>query len=56
MAEKLALNEDRFFDPDPTVHRFLMRRVDETWTCESFRDQVASLLELLDAADLADSS
>jgi hypothetical protein len=37
-------------DPDPTVHRFVMRRVDATWTCESIRDRTAPLLELLDGA------
>ena len=42
-------------DPDPTVHRFLMRRIDETWTCDSIRERVAPLLELLNASDLSES-
>jgi hypothetical protein len=35
---------------DPTVHRFVMRRIDATWTCEAIRDRAAPLLELLDGA------
>ena len=35
-------------DPDPTKHQFVMIRVDETWTCETLREQLSSLLELLD--------
>jgi len=37
-------------DPDPTVHRFVMRRIDATWTCEGIRERVAPLLDLLDGA------
>jgi len=37
-------------DPDPTAHRFVMRRIDATWTCEGIRERVAPLLELLDGA------
>ena len=43
-------------DPDPTAHRFLMRRIAETWTCESIRDLLAPLSELLDEADLTGPS
>jgi hypothetical protein len=39
-------------DPDPTVHRFLMRRIDETWDCDSIRERLRPLLELLGQADL----
>ncbi len=38
---------------DPTVHRFLMRRIDRSWSCESIRERLAPLLEILDAADLS---
>jgi len=31
-------------DPDPTAHRFVMARVDETWTCEALRERLAELL------------
>ena len=27
-------------DPDPDAHRFVMVRVDKTWTCETLRDQL----------------
>jgi len=39
-------------DPDPTAHRFIMRRVDASWSCESIRERVVPLLELLNAAEL----
>jgi hypothetical protein len=42
-------------DPDPSVHRFAMRRIGATWTCESIRERVAPLLELLDEVDLSGS-
>lgn len=35
-------------DPDPTKHQFVMIRIDETWTCETLREQLAAILELLD--------
>ncbi len=35
-------------DPDPTKHKFVMIRIDETWTCETLREQLPNLLELLD--------
>ena len=35
-------------DPDPTKHKFVMIRIDEAWTCETLREQLPSLLELLD--------
>lgn len=35
-------------DPDPTKHQFVMIRIDETWTCETLREQLPDLLELLD--------
>ncbi len=35
-------------DPDPTKHQFVMIRIDETWTCETLREQLPSLLKLLD--------
>ncbi len=35
-------------DPDPTKHRFVMIRVDETWTCETLREQLPAILGLLD--------
>lgn len=35
-------------DPDATKHRFVMIRIDETWTCDSLREQLPNLLELLD--------
>ncbi len=49
----LMMSYEQSIDPDPSVHRFLMRRVDETWTCEGIRERVAPLLDLLDGADLA---
>ncbi len=39
--------------PDRTVHRFVMRRIDAAWTCESIRDWAVPLLELLDGAALS---
>jgi hypothetical protein len=35
-------------DPDPTKHQFVMIRIDETWTCETLREQLSTILELLD--------
>ncbi|MBU1050564.1 hypothetical protein KKG90_11150 [Candidatus Bipolaricaulota bacterium] len=35
-------------DPDPTKHRFVMIRVDDTWDCERLTEQLPMLLELLD--------
>ncbi|MFC2079206.1 hypothetical protein ACFLSZ_04430 [Candidatus Bipolaricaulota bacterium] len=35
-------------DPDPNKHRFIMIRIDETWSCETLRERLPSLLELLD--------
>jgi len=35
-------------DPDPTKHRFVMIRIDETWTCKALREQLPNLLKLLD--------
>ena len=35
-------------DPDPTKHKFVMIRVDETWTCETLREQLPAILGLLD--------
>jgi len=35
-------------DPDPTKHKFVMIRIDEAWTCETLREQLPSLLKLLD--------
>ena len=35
-------------DPDSTKHRFVMIRVDETWTYETLRDQLPTILGLLD--------
>ena len=34
-------------DPDPERHRFAMVRVDETWDCETAREQLETLLALL---------
>jgi hypothetical protein len=31
--------------PDPAAHRFVMIRVDETWTCETLREQLEELLK-----------
>ncbi len=42
-------------DPDSKIHRFVMRRIDATWTCESIRDRAAPLLELLDGVEPSDS-
>lgn len=49
----LMMSYTQSVDPDPTVHRFLMRRVDETWDCDSIRERLEPLLELLDNADLS---
>jgi hypothetical protein len=35
-------------DPDPTKHRFVMIRIDETWNCQTLREQLPALMELLD--------
>ena len=35
-------------DPDPTKHKFVMIRIDETWTCETLREELPRILELLD--------
>ena len=35
-------------DPDPTKHKFVMIRIDETWTCDTLREQLPNLLELVD--------
>ena len=51
----LMLPYGQSIDPDPTVHRFLMRRIDETWTCNSIRERAAPLLELLDASGFSES-
>lgn len=34
-------------DPDPTKHKFVMIRIDETWTCETLREQLPTILGLL---------
>jgi hypothetical protein len=34
-------------DPDPTKHKFVMIRIDETWTCATLREQLSSLLKFL---------
>ena len=31
-------------DPDPEAHRFVMVRVDETWTCEALRESLEQIL------------
>jgi len=31
-------------DPDPAAHRFVMVRVDETWTCETLRERLGEIL------------
>jgi hypothetical protein len=31
-------------DPDPAAHRFVMVRVDETWTCKTLRERMAEIL------------
>jgi hypothetical protein len=35
-------------DPDPTKHRFVMVRADDTWTAETLREHLPELLQLLD--------
>ena len=35
-------------DPDATKHRFVMIRIDDTWTSDTLREQLPNLLELLD--------
>lgn len=37
-----------YTDPESTKHRFIMKRADETWTCETLRDQLPYLLEQLE--------
>lgn len=37
-----------YTDPDPTKHKFVMVRIDETWSCETLREELPQLLELLD--------
>jgi len=37
-----------YTDPDSTKHKFIMTRVDETWTRETLREQLPQLLEQLD--------
>ena len=34
-------------DPDPAKHQFVMIRVDESWTCETLREKLPTLLNLL---------
>jgi len=36
-------------NPDPAAHRFVMIRVDETWTCETLRERLADLLGTADS-------
>jgi len=31
-------------DPDPAAHRFVMVRVDESWTCETLRDRLDEII------------
>ena len=35
-------------DPDPAKHQFVMIRIDETWTCDTLRERLPSLLKLLE--------
>ena len=49
----LMMSFTQIVDPNPTAHRFLMRRTDESWDCDSIREQLGPLLELLDSADLS---
>lgn len=49
----LMMSYTQSIDPDPSVHRFLMRRIDESWDCDSIRDRLEPLLELLDEEDLS---
>ena len=35
-------------DADPTKHRFVMIRIDDTWNCETVREHLSALSELLD--------
>ena len=51
----LLMSYTQSIDPDPTVHRFLMRRIDETWSCDSSRERLLPLFELLDGANLSGS-
>ncbi len=34
--------------PDPSVHRFLMIRTDGSWTCDTLKEQLPDLIQLLD--------
>jgi hypothetical protein len=49
----LLMSYTQRVNPDPTVHRFLIRRIDETWDCDSIRERLEPLLQLLDSADLS---
>ena len=35
-------------DPDPTKHKFVMIRIDESWSCETLKEELPRILELLD--------
>ncbi|TFH08112.1 MAG: hypothetical protein E4H08_08320 [Candidatus Atribacteria bacterium] len=37
-----------YTDPDSTKHKFIMTRVDETWTCDTLREQLPALIEQLE--------
>ena len=32
-------------DPDPAAHRFVMVRIDPTWTCETLRERLSEILD-----------
>ncbi len=49
----LMMSYTQSIHPDPTVHRFIMRRADETWTCDVLRERAKPLLEFLETADLS---
>jgi hypothetical protein len=51
----LMLPYAQSIDPDPTMHRFVMRQIDEAWACDSIREQILPLLDLLDTAGLSES-
>lgn len=51
----LLMSYSQSIDPNPMVHRFLMRRIDEMWSCESARERLVPLFELLDGANLSGS-
>lgn len=36
-----------YTDPDSTKHKFIMTRADESWTCETLREQLPALLQQL---------